>query len=416
MARVDPVQELGRLVEEEQERIVRLWAKRLAFELNEADVSSAEVRAPLEKNVRELGRLLRDRGAEGVGLWAEGIRAHGTRRYDQRFEAADLAREFKALGQVLLRVYAKRHGTVDPVVAELVAELVGEASASVVESFTRVLRTEEVRFREAAVMETILQHVDVGILFVERDGTVSYATPAVGRLTGLPVRTLLGGRSKQSLEALLSQLDARHLDGSRFRAADMPFSRALRLGGVLHGEWMVLHHHPDGAEVVVEMSAVPLWEDGPGSGVAGAIQTMVDRTESAHKAHELTRAYEELKHLQGRLMQKTRAQALGQLAGGAAHALNNFLNVVRLRVTLLRKDFNPEHVDALERAVRNVGDLVARLQDFSAQRAEEELTEVDFDGTVTEAVELARPELDRPGRKVEIAQTLGAGARVQLDQ
>ncbi len=415
MEHANPVEALGRLVADEQDRIVRLWAKRLGKEVRDPEVHDAGLRGPLEQHVRELGRLLLERGAEGVALWAEGVRPHGPRRYDQRFEAQDLVREWKALGQVLLAVYTRRHGQLEPEVADLVAELVGEALAATSESWMRVVRTEEVRFREAAVMETILQHVDVGILLAGRDGALSYATPAVARLTGLPVRALVTGRGARSLDGVLAQLDARHLDGSPYRAADFPLARVLRLGGALHGEWMVIRRQPAGEEVVLEMDAVPLWEDGPGSTVAGALLTLVDRTDSAQRSRQLSEAYEQLRRVQERLLQKTRAQALGQLAGGAAHALNNFLNVLRLRVTLLRKDFKPEHLDALERALRNVEALVARLQEFSEQRAEEELADVDVDVELREAVALAREELGREGSRATLVEDLSSGGRVRLD-
>jgi len=109
------------------------------------------------------------------------------------------------------------------------------------------------------------------------------------------------------------------------------------------------------------------------------IQSFTDRTETARKEQQLTHAYEELQKLQGKLLQRTRAQALGLLAGGAAHALNNFLNVIRLRVRLLRAGFKAEHLDALDRTVGQIGELVARLQQFSASRSDEELELVEVD-------------------------------------
>ncbi len=414
MNRFDPILALSQLLDEDRERLVRLWSKRLRAELHELDLPGAEIREPLARHLAELSRLLRDRGEEAVRLWPESVRSHGIQRYDQRFDADDLAREFKALQQVLLHVYGKRHGLIEPELAELVAELIGEAVAAVQASYARVLRTEEVRFKEAAVMESVLFNVNVGIVLAELDGSLSYATPAVARLTGVPVRALVGPPGTSSLGATLGQLNARHLDGRPYRASELPFTRALKERSAVTGS-MAINRLVGGEEAIIEMNATPIWEEGPEGELVGVIQTMTDRTETAQKSRELSNAYDELRRLQGRLLQRTRAQALGQLASGAAHALNNFLNVIRLRVTLLRRDFKPEHLDALDRTVGNIGDLVARLQDFSMVRTEEEQVDVDVDQVVREALELARPELSRNEHLVRVETHLEAGARVHLD-
>ncbi len=116
---VDPVAALLQLLEAEEERVVRLWSKRIHAETYEVAIPGRSLRAPLRRLLDELVRLLRDRGADALRLWPEVVRSHGARRYDQRFEAEDLAREFKALEEVLLHVYARRNGVLEPEVAEL---------------------------------------------------------------------------------------------------------------------------------------------------------------------------------------------------------------------------------------------------------------------------------------------------------
>ncbi len=409
----ETIDALSGLLQGERERLARLWAKRLREELYEVELPGRDLRAPLRRLLDELARLLTDRPDDVLRLWPEIVRSHGAFRYDQRFEPEDLVREFKALQAVLLRVYTRRHeGGVEPEVAELINELVGEANASAQASYARVLRTEEVRFREAAVMESILYHMDVGILLAEADGSVSFATPPVSRLIGVPIRSVVGARAATSLAPVLAQVRAHHASGEPFRVADMPFTRALKERGPVRGVMMVVER-PGGGEAWLEMSATPIWqEDGE---LAGVIQTMTDRTEAATKTRELVNAHDELRRLQGRLLQRTRAQALGQLASGAAHALNNFLNVLRLRITLLRREFKPEHLDALDRTVGQIGGLVGRLQEFNVQRTEEVLTDVPLDAVVREALELARGELERGARPVTVELHLGAPGAVRAD-
>jgi signal transduction histidine kinase/CheY-like chemotaxis protein len=410
---INPIEALSQLLQEERERIARLWAKRLREELYEVDLPGRDLRAPLRQLLEELARLLQDRPDDVLRLWPEAVRTHGVFRYDQRFDSEDLAREFKALQGVLLRVYGRRHGgMVEASVAEFINELVGEAGASVEAAFARVLRTEEVRFREAAVMETVLYHMDVGILLAEEDGRVSFASQPVTRLLGVPMRSVVGERGITALTPVLAQVNARHVSGEIFRVTDLPFMRAIKERGPVRGVMMVVER-PGGGEATLEMSATPIWEEG--GQLAGVIQTLTDRTEAATKTKELLSAQDELRRLQGQLLQRTRAQALGQLASGAAHALNNFLNVLRLRITLLRREFRPEHLDALDKTVGQVGELVSRLQEFNVQRTEEVLSDAPLDVVVREAVELVRGEMERGGRPVTMDLHLGAPGIVKAD-
>ncbi|WP_338863710.1 hybrid sensor histidine kinase/response regulator [Myxococcus stipitatus] len=413
VARLDPIEALSELLQGEQERVARLWAKRLRAEIYEVDIPGKDLRAPLRRLVSEMARLLKDRGEDAVRLWPEVARSHGADRYTQNFEPEDLTREFKALEEVLLHVYARHHGgLIEPEVAGLIAELVWEGDAAAQASYARILKTEEVRFREAAVMESVLNHVDVGILLAEVDGTVSFATPPVSRLMGVPMRAVVGGRAVNTLAPVLTQVNARHLAGEPFKVADMPFVRALKEQGPVRGVMMVVER-PGGDEVTLEMSATPVWEEE--GELAGAIQTFTDRTESANKTKALESAYGELRRLQGRLLQRTRQQALGQLAGGAAHALNNFLNVLRLRITLLQREYKPEHLEALDRTVQQIGELVARLQEFNVQRTEERPTDVNVDQTVRESLELARGELEQRAHPVYVELDLNNPGTVRAD-
>lgn len=413
------LERLTALVEEESARIVRRWGKRLRAEFHDLDMLNVDVRAPLAPQIRELARLLRARGADAIALFAEAVRVQGPQRYDQHFNADDLARQYKALGQVLMQLYVRRFGAVDEGAADLILELVGEANAAVQASFARVLRTEEVRFREASVMESVLHHVEVGIWVVEPDGTLSYATPPLAKLLGLPLRALVGGRAREVLGPILRELHARHLNGDPFRINDMPFLRALAARERVRGVRMVITR-PNGEEAILEMAATPLYEDEehgdaehPGE-LAGVIQAFTDRSESAQKNQELARAYDALRKLQGRLLHHTRTQALGQLASGAAHALNNFLNVLRLRLTLLRREFKVEHLDALDRTARNIAELASRLQELGVQRTEETLASADFGAVLDDVLSLARGEL--LASPVQLETALAGTGRTRVDE
>jgi signal transduction histidine kinase/CheY-like chemotaxis protein len=288
-------------------------------------------------------------------------------------------------------------------------------SAAIQSAFARVLRTEETRFREAALMESVLYQVDVGILVAEVNGTLSYATPPAARLLGLPARALVGNRGTTGLSSLLAEIHAEHENGRPFQASELPVTRALKEKAGVREVTMRIQR-PGRGSAVLEMSATPLFEEDGSQELVGAIQVMVDRTESSERARELARAYDELRQLQARLLERSRTLALGQLASGAAHALNNYLNALRLRIALLRREYNPEHLNALDRTVGKVGELVSRLQEFSVHRWEEELVHAPVRSVVREALELAQAELSEPGREVRIERNLeGLGGQSRVD-
>lgn len=406
---------LATLLSEEKGWICRHWAKELRSEIEELEVAGRDLRAPLDPLVEGLARLLVERGEEGLRLWPDTLRAHAALRYDQHFDPEDLAREFKALHQVLLQAYVRRHHRLDPELAVLLASLLGEAQGAVQAAYTRLLRTEEVQAREAALMESVLHNVDVGILLRELDGSVSYATPMAGRLFGVPGRALMGAQASDVFGKLLGRVDARHLDGSPFRVKDMPCLRVLKEKTEVRGVWMTLRRPPRGEEAFLELNATPVWDPARPGELVGVISTLSDRTETALQSRSLRRAYEELHRLQLRLVQKARGQAVGFLAGGAAHALNNLLNVLRLRLTLLRRDPGPGQIAELDRTVERIGHLVSSFQQLATPAAPEELQTVDVAPLVQETAELLRPELAGATPPIALGVQVGGPGRVRAD-
>lgn len=337
---------LAEVVLADRERIARLWAKRLRADLIEVDLPGREVRRPLDAIVAELGRLLRERGDDAITLFAESIRGHGMVRFEQRFDPEDIAREMAMLHAVLLRVVTRARGEVSPPVAELLAAIIGEATGAVLAAYTRALRTEEVRFRDAAAMEAVLHHLDVGVILVDREGTVVFATPSVTHLLGLPARALVGTKAADALRLVLAQLRARHpSDGRPFRPPEMPWLRALEERRRVSGVWMAIDRHPRCDEVVLEMNATPLLDEEDGQPY-GVVQTLTDRTELATRTRE--------------------QQELVRRATDTAHALNNSLNVLRLKVDLLRKEAATDearaHLDEIVRALQGATERVRWLE------------------------------------------------------
>jgi signal transduction histidine kinase/ActR/RegA family two-component response regulator len=98
---------------------------------------------------------------------------------------------------------------------------------------------------------------------------------------------------------------------------------------------------------------------------------------AAHQAQlysALQQAYEDLRQTQQAIMQQERLRALGQMASGIAHDINNALSPVALYTqSLLEMEPNlsaktREYLETIQRAVEDVSHTVLRMREFYRQR------------------------------------------------
>src|SRR5262245_35909140 len=129
--------------------------------------------------------------------------------------------------------------------------------------------------------------------------------------------------------------------------------------------------------------------------VAYALENARLLEDSRLTAERLQKVVEELRTAQTRLVEGETVRALGQMASGMAHHLNNLLAVVsgRLQLLLLRAQ-DPRLRTPLETAERAVGDaaeVVRRVLGFSAAQPVPETTRVDLNEVTADVIELTRP-------------------------
>ena len=111
----------------------------------------------------------------------------------------------------------------------------------------------------------------------------------------------------------------------------------------------------------------------------------------------LQRAYEDLRQSQHVVVQQERMRALGQMASGIAHDINNALSPVALYVeTLLERETQlsaqgREQLSVMQRAVDDVGNTISRMREFySLHQSQLQLAPVDINGCVRQVVDLTR--------------------------
>ena len=131
----------------------------------------------------------------------------------------------------------------------------------------------------------------------------------------------------------------------------------------------------------------------------------------------LQKAYEELRHTQQMVVQQERLRALGQMASGIAHDVNNALSPVvaysdMLLLTL--KDLPEEsrhYLEIIRQAGTDIAHIVSRMREFYRRRSDTEpLVLVDINQAIHEVIELTRPRWrdisQRDGVSIEIEAEL----------
>jgi PAS domain S-box-containing protein len=121
---------------------------------------------------------------------------------------------------------------------------------------------------------------------------------------------------------------------------------------------------------------------------------------AAHQAHlygALQQAYDDLRQTQKAVMQQERLLALGQMASGIAHDINNAISPVALYTeSLLEREPGlssraRSHLETIQRAIDDVAQTVSRMREFYRQREPHStLLPVDMNALVRQIVDLTR--------------------------
>jgi len=128
----------------------------------------------------------------------------------------------------------------------------------------------------------------------------------------------------------------------------------------------------------------------------------------------LQKAYEELRRTQHVVVQQERLRALGQMASGVAHDVNNALSSIVAYSELLLStlpdlpEVSKHYLQTINQAGGDIAQIVARMREFYRRRSDEEqLTQVNINKVIEEVIELTRP------RWRDLSQRQGISINVQ---
>ncbi|MCC6177770.1 MAG: response regulator [Chloroflexi bacterium] len=247
--------------------------------------------------------------------------------------------------------------------------------------------------RRAAELEAVLYGMVEGLLVVDVDGTVTSVNPAAARLFGTDIAAIVGRRLREVLEPLSERGDSAP-SGATW-ADGLPWVR----DGVCEYE---VEAEIAGQERILELVSTPVAHT-HGLGAIVQVRDVTDRRRSEERATQVEKL-----------------RALGQMASGVAHNVNNLLAAVMGRAELARLElergrFDPERIaEALrliEQAAEDGAQTVQRIQDFARESRLGQGVTIDLAEAVRDALALTRPHWRdatlAAGRPVRVEVELG---------
>jgi len=180
---------------------------------------------------------------------------------------------------------------------------------------------------------------------------------------------------------------------------------------------LVLEEVRYSAELVrAEIAAVRLEKDA----LQAKVVTAEEECQSLYNRVRLTegtqKAYDELRRTQQTVVQQERLRALGQMASGVAHDINNALSPITAYSELLLStlpdlaDAPRQRLERISQAAEDVAQIVARMREFYRRDVDpDQLGLVNVNKVLEEVVELTRP------RWRDLAQRQGVSIHIKFE-
>lgn len=230
------------------------------------------------------------------------------------------------------------------------------------------MRVNRVEINNANIFETLLDNFPDMIHSVNEEGKIVYANKTA--------ESLLGYTRKELLSMEIRQLYA----DSVLKNVDEGFSDLKKHGDKVIPESLL--KSKDGTQIPVEIRSFSIYDD----------NNIFVRTFS------ILRDLREIKELQQKLIHSGRLAAIGELASGVAHDINNPLSIISIANEMALnelKDFDKisnetlnliqSQMKSVERASSSIKKLVDHLRTFS-RRNPEEIEVIDLYDTLDDAL------------------------------
>lgn len=234
---------------------------------------------------------------------------------------------------------------------------------------TAIIDVTDKKKAEAAIKESeerlraFIEQTEEAVAIIDEEGRIMEWNPAAETLSGWPRSEVLG---RFYWDAIYDQVPRPRRTEERRKQLEARIREALRTGvPAFSGPAEFETERQDGTTRITRQTVFPI-RTAKGYRF-GTIALDVTETRQAEEKRKL---------LESQLRQAQRLEALGQLAGGVAHDLNNMLTPILGYSELLASDLDPDHpsldyVHQIVSAAERSRDLIRQLLVFARRQAVE---------------------------------------------
>ncbi|MEQ9642092.1 MAG: ATP-binding protein [Alphaproteobacteria bacterium] len=254
--------------------------------------------------------------------------------------------------------------------------------------------------------DLILEASGDGVYGVDDQGRTIFANPAAVRLCGYTFEDLIG-RSPHELTHHTRP------DGRHYPASECPIYAAF-CDGEVHRVEDEVFWRKDGTCFPVEYISTPIIEDGR---IIGAVVSFRDITKRKAAEAALEASRERTRTLEADLHHVSRLSAMGEMASGLAHELNQPLTAIVSYVRAAKRFLQGDMPDGEARAIEYVdraadqalraGEIIWRLRQF-VLKGDGTRTFEDIGTVVGEAVSLAASAVRAPSIAISFHEGPGS--------
>jgi PAS domain S-box-containing protein len=252
----------------------------------------------------------------------------------------------------------------------------------------------------AGFRKTIIENLSEGIMLLDKNRTVIKCNPAATELLGLASDETLIGRS-------ISQYKWNTVteEGAKFPDEEMPLRKCLHSGERQTHVVVGIYRKPDDLRWL-SFNAIPLFLDGPKDSTepSHAILSFTDITDV--KAMASNRRY-----LEAKLSESGRRSALGVMAGGIAHEINNPLGIIVGKTYLLKSklmagtlDINAvKDFEKIESTVERIAKIIKSLKTYSRNAEDDPLVYANISEIISDSLVLCTDRFKNHGIELKVS-------------
>jgi PAS domain S-box-containing protein len=291
----------------------------------------------------------------------------------------------------LFQTLQKAHDELEIRVEERTAEL-ARANEELRNEIAERKRAEEALRDSEQKLRNLVEQSHDGIALTDEQGSIIEWNQGMEEIFGLRRREVLGQPTWDVRFQVESDERKTPAVYERLKSSTLEF---LRTGQTPSASQLLEEdiQRPDGTRRTNQTSMFPV------------------KTEKGFLVGSITRDITEQRLLEARLRQARRLEAVGTLAGGVAHHLNNIMTGILGNVSLAKREVEPgsqarQDLESAERSVRQAADLVKQLLAFSRKLQVERVGPVNLNLVVEEVADLLRQAIDR--QRIEIVVRITA--------